>query len=86
MNWSRQGGAVVSPVRLTDGREGKVVLVAGRENPKGAMIVLAYAAADSNVFALHTLFSALPPNWTADILCMQERAFTTTALPPPNLS
>lgn len=85
MNWSRQGGAVVSPVRLTDGREGKVVLVAGRENPKGAIIVLADAASGSNAFPLPTLLSALQPDTTADILCMQERAFAATALPAPDI-
>lgn len=86
MNWSRQGGAVVSSVRLTDGRTAKVVLVSGRENPKGAMLVLADAGTAQNAFPINTLLNLLPPDAAADILCMQERAFNTKTLTPPNLS
>jgi len=85
MDWSRQGGAVVSPARLIDGRAARVVLVANRTNPKGAMIVLADSATAQNAFPLSSALDSIHPNDAVDILCMQERIFGPTALEAPDV-
>ncbi len=85
MDWSRQGGAVVSLARLVDGRAARIVLVAGRENPKGAMLILADASTAQNAFPVSKMLDAMTPFDAADILCMQERIFGTAALEAPDL-
>ncbi len=85
MDWSRQGGAVVSPARLADGRVAKVVLVAGRGNPKGAMLILADAPTAQNAYPVSKMLAAMHPADAADILCMQERIFGVAALEAPDL-
>lgn len=86
MDWSRQGGAVVSPARLSDGRAARIVLVSDRSNPKGAMVVLPDAPNDQNAFPLGKFLVAIAPYELTEILCMQERAFGQSALKAPDLS
>lgn len=86
MDWSRQGGAVISPARLADGRAVRVVLVADRTNSKGAMLILADASSAQNAFPLSKMLDSIHPNDAADILCMQERIFGTSALTMPEIS
>lgn len=85
MDWSRQGGAVVSRARLADGRAARVVLVANRENSKGVMVILADAPPEQNAFPLSKLLDAFHPNDAVDILCLQERVFGPTALEVPDI-
>jgi hypothetical protein len=81
MDWSRQGGAVVSSIRLTDGRAGRVALVAGRENPKGAMVIIATDQATPVPVPLTSLLDSIHPAAAAEIMCMQERVFGQSGLP-----
>ena len=86
MDWSRQGGAVISPARLTDGRAVRVVLVADRANPKGAMLIISDASTAQNAFPLSKMLDAVHPNDAVDILCMQERIFGTADLTMPEIA
>jgi len=86
MDWSQQGGAVVSPARLTDGRTARIVLVADRTNPKGAMLLFADKSAGQSASSFSEMLDAFHPNDVADILCMQERAFGSTGLEVPDIS
>ena len=80
MDWTRQGGAVTSSVRLIDGRTGKLVLVADRANPKGAMLILTDAPTEQNTFPLDKVLDAFHPHEVAETLCMQERLFGSAPL------
>ena len=75
MTWRTQGAAQVASAHLNDGRSANVVIVAGRENPKGVMII---APADGGApEPLRAHLDALSPEQTIDILCAQERYFGT---------
>ena len=82
--WRRQGAAIVGTLTLPDGRRGNVVLVGGRNNPKGAAIVLpgdGGGAPQTLPFAENA--GLLHPQQAAELVCMQERAFGTGGLPRP---
>lgn len=84
--WQRQGAAIVGSIVLTNGSHGKAVIVAGRDNPKGAMIVTAGAAPGQVVpRPLPESRDELPPGTLIEIICMQERVHGETPLPPPDL-
>jgi hypothetical protein len=86
MDWTMQGAAVVSNIELTTGQRGKVVLVGARENPMGAVIVLAGAsggAVDSKPVEAH--LDRLSPTVVAEVICMQERLFGAASLPKVHL-
>jgi len=80
MDWSRQGGAVVRQIRLTDGCTGRVALVAGRDNPKGAIIIVANEHAPVPA-PLNTMLDVLQSADAIEIMCMQERVFGNSGLP-----
>jgi hypothetical protein len=86
MNWKRQGAGLVGPIKLRDGRAGKVVLVGSRENSKGAMLVLA-TEEPSGARAIPFLdaVSLLHPRNVVEVLCAQERAFGASGLSPIEL-
>lgn len=87
MDWTQQGPAVVGVVPLTDGREGKIVLLGHRANPRGAMVVLAKdsdAAVETRPLA--DSLDLIPPRAVAEALCMQERLYGAVGLKPPDLS
>lgn len=87
MDWKNQGAALVSSIRLTTGQMGRVVIVGPRENPKGAVVVIAGGAGgtvDTQPVEAH--MDRLPPAVVAEIVCMQERAFGASGLPKPQLS
>jgi hypothetical protein len=86
MDWSRHGGAVVSPIRLTDGCAGRVALVAGRDNPKGAMVIVANDQAAPVPAPLTSLLDSIQPADAVEILCMQERVFGSSGLPAADVS
>ena len=86
MEWKRQGAGLVSPINLLDGREGRIVLVGSRDNPKGAMLVLlAEGAGGAQAVALSQALSALHPRQVVEVLCAQERAFGASGLNPIEL-
>ncbi len=86
MDWNRQGAGLVSTIELRDGREGKVVLVGSRDNPKGAMLVLASQASQgAQAVPLIEGSRFLHPRQVVEILCVQERAFGTSGLNPVEL-
>lgn len=86
MDWTKQGAAVVSTIELTTGQRGKVVLVGARENPKGAVVVIAAPggnSVDTRPFQDHV--NHLSPATVAEVLCMQERLFGAAGLPKVHL-
>jgi len=74
----------VGALTLSDGRLCNVVLAGARQNPKGAALVLAGAAGTAPQTVMladaHNLFH---PKQLIDVLCMQERIFGKSNLPPP---
>jgi len=86
MDWTRQGAAVVSSIELTTGPRGKVVLVGPRENPKGAVIVIAGAGGVVDTRPVSAHLDYLPAAVVAEVLCMQERVFGASGLPPVHFS
>lgn len=86
MDWTRQGAGLIASVRLHDGRTGKVVLVGSRNNPKGAVLVLASQDAEgAHAVPLHEAMPFLSPRHVVEILCTQERAFGESGLAPVEL-
>ncbi len=85
IEWTEQGAAAVGQVVLRDGRPGGVVLVAPRNNAKGATIVL--PPAETGAKPVMAPFSEgmahLRPADIVEILAMQERLFGTSGLPRP---
>ena len=86
MEWRRQGPALVASVTLLDGQWGKVVLVSSRDNPRGAMLVMsADAAGKVSTFPILDCLESLHPRDITEVLCMQERAYGTSGLTPPDI-
>lgn len=81
--WRRQGAAVVGSLTLPDGQKGNVVLVGGRDNPRGAAIVLPGAAGAPRTLPFEGNAGLLHPQQVAELVCMQERVFGTAGLPKP---
>lgn len=86
MDWTRQGAAVVSSIELANGRRGKVVLVGPRENPKGAVVVIAGAGGVVETRPVGAHLDDLPPAVVAEVMCMQEREFGASGLPKAHLA
>lgn len=40
MAWKKQGSAFTHPIRFSDGRVARVVMVGPRSNPRGAMVAV----------------------------------------------
>ena len=68
---------------LIDGRPASVVLAGPRHNPKAAALVLPEAGSQVRTAPLHEKLELLLPDALISILCMQERAFGASGLPPP---
>ncbi|HIJ66491.1 MAG TPA: hypothetical protein HPP77_11135 [Candidatus Hydrogenedentes bacterium] len=86
IKWQKQGEAVVGPVVLGDGQPATVVLVGTRQNPKGAAIVL--TPEDNGPLKttpLNDALGRLDPAQVIDIVCVQERIFGNSGLPPAEL-
>lgn len=80
MEWKRHGAGLVSTVDLVDGREGKVVIVGARDNPRGAMLVL--PATDAQDVRVADSIDLLHPRQLVEVLCAQERMFGSSGLIP----
>lgn len=69
---------------LTDNRQGNIVLVGPRQNPKGAVLVLpGEAGGPVQTVPLAMALALVSAAYTVEILCMQERAFGGNSLPKP---
>ena len=87
MDWKRHGAGLVSEIALSDGRSGKVVLIGGRDNPKGAMLVLPGEGAESaQAFPIVEVAGVFHPSQLVEVLCAQERAFGGSGLNPIEIS
>lgn len=85
ITWKQQGAAIVGVLSLLDGQAANIVLVGTRDNPKGAMLVLAAAAGGKmQAMPLAQGLARLHPEAVIDALCMQERAYGSSEfLSPP---
>ncbi|GMW00434.1 MAG: hypothetical protein AMXMBFR84_15710 [Candidatus Hydrogenedentota bacterium] len=86
MVWKRQGAAVTTAVILKNGAKGRVVLVAGKENPKGAVMLMSGGEQGAVVTTtLTSHYRDLTQEQLVAILCMQERVFGQSGLTAPEL-
>ena len=84
--WQRQGGAVVGSVTLANGKGGRAVIVGGRDNPKGALLIApGLVEVEMRPVPLREHLDALPAPQLIEVLCMQERVFGEAPLPPPDV-
>lgn len=85
--WVKQGPAVIATLSFLDGSRGRIVLMAGRDNPKGAMLVVSpLEGGPVKTLPLAQGLHLLTPDQTVDILCAQERAFGSGRLAPLEVS
>ena len=72
---------------LTDNRQGNIVLVGARQNPKGAVLVLpGDAGAPVQTVPLPMALTLVHCANAVEIMCVQERAFGNNGLPQPSES
>lgn len=83
LHWKPQGPAFTADVLLTDGRAGKVVVVAARANPNGAALLLPTADGSLQPAPLASNDAFLSPSDFIEVLLFQERAFGNSGLPAP---
>lgn len=84
ITWKRQGGALVGAVKTSGKRTSRIVLVAGRDNPMGAMLaVVPNGQSRPEVVPLAEALELLGPQDVIEILCMQERVYGDSGLEPP---
>jgi hypothetical protein len=80
--WKQQGNGLVASLKLTDGMEGRVVLVGPRSDPEGAMVVLIGKEPGTvESLPLSAVVDRITPETTVSILCAQERHFGDSKLP-----
>jgi hypothetical protein len=85
IHWQKQGAAWVGTLKLGDGNAANIVLLGGRDNPKGAVLVTAARGGSPEKRVLGGVLELLSPRQAIEILCMQQRAFgSCTHLPPPD--
>ncbi|MFO7975568.1 MAG: hypothetical protein R6V12_13135 [Candidatus Hydrogenedentota bacterium] len=81
-SWKQQGNGLVASLTLSDGTEGRVVLVGPRSDPEGAMVVLIGNEQGSvESLPLTEVLDRVPPDTAVSILCAQERHFGDSKLP-----
>ncbi len=85
MDWTRQGGAVIASLDLVDGSAAKIVLIAPRSSPKGAVLVLSCNGGPDKPTPLSQVLGKVSPRQATEILCMQERLFGDSGLEPPQV-
>lgn len=82
--WKKQGEAVVGAIESVEGLDGSAVIVGGRENPRGAVLVLPPSeGAEAESILLADSMGHLRPDQVVDIVCMQERLHGESGLNPP---
>lgn len=62
------------------------MIVAGRDNPKGAMVVLSEGGQAADPVPLPSCLDRLLPEDVVAVLSIQERAFGGSGLEPPSIS
>lgn len=60
-----------------------MVVVASRQNPKGAVLVMPKGSGEMLTVPLSAALVLLKPATVVDVLCLQERAFGASGLTPP---
>lgn len=84
IDWTKKGEAVVGTLSLSDGRTGNAVVVGGRDNPRGVVIVAVKDGSDEpESVSLTEASSLIGPQDVIDILALQERLHGTKGLTPP---
>lgn len=84
IDWTKKGEAVVGTLSLTDGRTGNAVVIGGRDNPRGVVIVAVKDGSDEPESVSLTEATALiGPQDVVDILAIQERLHGTRGLTAP---
>lgn len=84
IDWTKKGEVVVGALSLTDGRTGNAVVVGGRDNPRGVVIVAVKEGSDEPESVSFAEASALiGPQDVIDILAIQERLHGARGLTPP---
>ena len=83
--WKRQGAAFAADLALLDGRQAKVIVVAGRENPKGVALLQPSPDGTTQVLLPVTEFASVPAGDYIEILLLQERVFGNSDLPAPEV-
>ncbi len=72
---------------FNNGQPCNVVLLAGRDNPKGAVCLFANPEGGAAQTApLEQMLECFSPGTLVSILCMQERQFGQSGLPKPSLT
>lgn len=84
IEWKKQGEAVVGGVPLLGGMIGNAVIVGGRNNPKGAVLIVpGEDGGDAETITLNDGYAVLGPGELIEILGMQERLHGSSGLPKP---
>ncbi|MCH7908948.1 MAG: hypothetical protein IIB38_04960 [Candidatus Hydrogenedentes bacterium] len=84
IDWTKKGEAVVGALSLADGCTGNAVVVGGRDNPRGAVIVFAKEGSDKpESVSLAEASVLIGPQDIIDILAIQERLHGTRGLTRP---
>jgi hypothetical protein len=85
LTWKLQGPAYAADLRLSDGRAAKGVVVAGRDNPRGMVVLVPAADGAPETLLLDQAMVRLAPGDLIELLLMQERAFGASGLPKPEV-
>lgn len=87
IEWKKQGEAVVGSIESVDGLKGSAVIVGGRDNARGAVLVLPPSeGAEPESATIADASDRLSPDQIIDIACMQERLHGASGMdPPPSL-
>jgi len=84
--WKKQGGAVYGEISLEDGSSGRLVIVDGAKNPKGAVLVtMSGTGSGPTTTPLHDVLDRIGSRQVAEALALQERLFGSGNLPTVTL-
>ena len=84
IDWTKKGEEVVGALSLTDGRTGNAVVVGGRDNPRGVVIVAMKDGSDEpESVSFADALALIGPQDVIDILAIQERLHGTRGLSHP---
>ncbi len=84
VRWRRQDRAVTGRFTLASGGKANVVLVAGREAERSAVLVIPQpGGGQPKTLLLSEAHDQIAPADLVEILCMQERCFGSLGLPVP---
>lgn len=84
ITFKRQGATFIGAFPLSDGRKAQAVIIDGRKNSKGAVLVVSKGPGDQPEAApVDQSLALLTAEQVIDIVCMQERAFGDSGLGRP---